>query len=297
MSTAVATHVEPRTTVRDLIALGKPRVAFYVLLTAFGGMWLSPMPLRFVHTLLSLVGINLVVYGANALNMYLERDTDALMRRTATRPLPAGRMAPEAALWAGLIASAASVTLLTFAVNALTGFLASLSLVLYVLAYTPWKRRSTLALIIGAIPGAAPPLLGWTAATGRIDPAGLSLFFILFVWQIPHFHAISIFRRDDYVRAGLKVMPGVRGIMATKVRIVLYAALLGVCTLPAYTTGLSSPNYLIIAIPLSLGFLLLCVSGLRKMDRASDDRWAKRVFYATLLHQPIVLGALALFRR
>ena len=152
------------------------------------------------------------------------------------------------------------------------------------------------------MPGAIPPLLGWTAATGRIDPAGLSLFFILFVWQIPHFLAISIFRRDDYARAGLKIMPVVRGVAATKQRIVLYAALLGVTTLPAYATGLSSRSYLWIAVPLSLGFLLLTLSGLGGRGtaaerRAHDERWARRVFFATLFHLPIVLGALALCRR
>lgn len=284
-----------RTTLADLVALGKPQVSFMVFVTALGGMWLSPMPLRLGPSLFALFSITLVIYGANALNMYLERDVDGLMARTRNRPLPAGRMAPETALRAGLAASVLAVGLLTFGVNPLTGFLAAISLVLYVLVYTPWKRRSTLALLIGAIPGAAPPLLGWTAATGRIDPAGLSLFFILFVWQIPHFLAISIFRRDDYVRAGLKIMPGVRGIAATKARIVLYAALLGVTTLPAYATGLSSPWYLTVAVPVSLAFLLLAMSGLR--PGVDDLRWSRRVFFATLLHLPLILGALACFRR
>ena len=252
-----------RTTLSDLVALGKPNVTFLVIVTAFGGMWLSPMPLHLGYTLFSLVAINLVVYGASALNMYLEVDTDALMTRTQNRPLPSGRMDPEVALWIGIGTSVLAVALCTFFLNPLTGLLGALSLVIYVAAYTPWKRRSTLALIIGAIPGAAPPLMGWTAATGRIDPGGLTLFFILFVWQIPHFLAISIFRKDEYVRAGLKVVPGVLGVAATKVRIALYAALLGVTTLPAYATGLSSREYLWVAIPLSLGFLLLSVSGLR----------------------------------
>jgi protoheme IX farnesyltransferase len=293
----------PRAAFSDYVALGKPRVSFMVFITALGGMWLSPMPLTFEHTLVSLFGITLVIYGANALNMYLERDVDALMKRTESRPLPAGRMTPDQVLFAGLVTSAAAVILLTIAVNPLTGLLSAVSLVLYVLVYTPWKRRSTLALLIGAIPGAAPPLLGWTAATGRIDPAGLSLFFILFIWQIPHFLAISIFRRDDYIRAGLKIMPGVRGIAATKQRIVLYAALLGVATLPAYATGLSSRYYLIVAVPLSLGFLLLALSGLGtprgntvEEREANDSRWARRVFFATIFHLPIVLGALALCR-
>ena len=287
-----------RTTLSDLVALGKPNVTFLVIVTAFGGMWLSPMPLHLGYTLFSLVAINLVVYGASALNMYLEVDTDALMTRTQNRPLPSGRMDPEVALWIGIGTSVLAVALCTFFLNPLTGLLGALSLVIYVAAYTPWKRRSTLALIIGAIPGAAPPLMGWTAATGRIDPGGLTLFFILFVWQIPHFLAISIFRKDEYVRAGLKVVPGVLGVAATKVRIALYAALLGVTTLPAYATGLSSREYLWVAIPLSLGFLLLSVSGHRVDSTPESDRlWARRVFFATLFHLPIVIVALAIFRR
>ena len=297
MALDAGAEAQPRTRVADLVALGKPGVTLMLMITTFGGMWLSPMTLRLGPTLLALGAISLVFYGANALNMYLERDVDALMARTRTRPLPAGRMHPEVALRAGIAASVLSVGLLTFGVNPLTGFLASISLLLYVLVYTPWKRRSTLALLIGAIPGAAPPLLGWTAATGRIDPGGLALFTILFIWQIPHFHAISIFRREDYVRAGLKIMPGVRGVAATKVRIVLYAALLGTATVPAYAAGLSSPTYLFVAVPLSFAFLVLTLAGLRSAGDAADRRWARRVFFATLFHWLVVLGALACFRR
>ena len=297
MPLAIEATAAPRTRVSDLVALGKPRVTFMVMVTALGGMWLSPMPLVLGPTLLALFGITLVVYGANTLNMFLERDVDALMRRTATRPLPAGRMQADVALRVGIAASVLAVGLLTFGVNPLTGLLASISLVLYVLVYTPWKRRSTLALLIGAIPGAAPPLLGWTAATGRIDPGGLALFTILFIWQIPHFHAISIFRREDYVRAGLKIMPDVRGVVATKARIVIYAALLGLATIPAYAAGLSSPGFLFVAVPLSFAFLVLTLVGLRGGDDARDRVWARRVFFATIFHLPIVLGALVYFRR
>ena len=285
------------TTLSDLIALGKPQITFMVFITALGGMWLSPMSLQLGPSLFALFSITLVVYGANALNMYLERDTDALMARTRNRPLPAGRMEPEVALRVGIAASVLAVGLLSFGVNPLTGFLAAGSLAIYVLIYTPWKRRATLALLIGAIPGAAPPLLGWTAATGRVDPAGLSRFFILFVWQIPHFLAISIFRREDYIRAGMKIVPGVRGIAATKLRIVLYAALLGVVTLAPYTMGLASPTYLLVALALAIGFLALAFAGLRSQPVALDERWARRLFFSTLFHLPLVFAALAIFHR
>ncbi len=287
----------------DFVALGKPRITFMLLLTTFGGMWLSPMPLTLGLSVIALLGIALVFYGANALNMYLETDVDGLMSRTQNRPLPAGRMAPDTALRAGIAASVAAVALLTFAVNPLTGLLAAVSLAVYVLFYTPFKRRSTLALLVGAIPGAAPPLLGWTAVTNRVDSGALCLFFIMFVWQLPHFLAISVFRRDEYMRAGLKVVPGVRGMLATKLRIVLYSALFGVATLPAYTTGMASRGYLVVALVSGLGFFAMALSGLSKRSgttdeiQAADARWSRRLFGVTLLHLPLLFGALAMFRR
>ena len=295
--------LEPAASLADFVALGKPRITVMLLGTTYAGMALSPMPLHLGPALLALLGIALVFYGANALNMYLEADVDALMMRTRTRPLPAGRMKPEVALKAGIVASVLSVALLTFCVNPLSGLLAAASLALYVLAYTPFKRRSTLALLVGAVPGAAPPLLGWTAITGRIDPAGLSLFFMMFVWQLPHFLAISVFRRDEYMRAGLKVVPGVRGMLATKLRIVLYAALFGVATLPAYTTGLASSRYLVVAITMGLAFFAMALLGLRSRGgtpaeaELADARWAKSLFGITLLHLPLLFIAIALFRR
>src|SRR5262249_24541460 len=142
----------------------------------------------------ALLGTTLVVAGANALNMYLERDVDALMTRTRNRPLPSGRLPAEAALAFGVATSALAIPILTFAVNPLTGGLGAISLIIYVLAYTPLNRRSTSALLVGAVPGAMPPLMGWTAVTGQLDAAGIALFLILFVWQLPHFIAISLFR-------------------------------------------------------------------------------------------------------
>lgn len=287
----------------DYVALGKPRITFMLLFTTFAGMWLSPMPLHTGPVLVALLGIALVFYGANALNMFLEVDVDGLMTRTRNRPLPSGRMLPPVALRAGIAASVAAIALLTFAVNPLTGLLAAVSLVIYVLLYTPFKRRSTLALLVGAIPGAAPPLLGWTAVTNRIDPGALSLFFVMFVWQLPHFLAISVFRRDEYMRAGLKVVPGVSGMLAAKLRIVLYAAVFGVATLPAYTMGFASSGYLVVALVSGLGFFAMALSGLAttkgspsEID-AADARWSRRLFAVTLLHLPLLFGAMAVFRR
>src|SRR5439155_3385439 len=140
----------------------------------------------------------LVVGAANALNCYLERESDALMRRTRDRPLPAGRVEPWVALALGVGVASTSIPLLGWATNALTALLALVALVTYVGVYTPMKQRSGLALFVGAVPGAIPPLMGWTAVTGRLETGGLALFAILFCWQLPHFLAISIYLADDY---------------------------------------------------------------------------------------------------
>jgi protoheme IX farnesyltransferase len=277
----------------DVVALAKPRITFMVLCTTACGMWLAPGPSGGAHAALALVGVALVVAGANALNMYLERDVDALMARTRNRPLPAGRLTPEVALTFGLTSGAAAVLLLTFAVNPLTGFLAATSLVLYVLAYTPLKRRTTAALLIGAVPGAMPPLLGWTAATGSLDAPGIALFLVLFVWQLPHFIAISLFRADDYARAGLKVVPVERGVLGAKLRIALYSAMQLLVSLYLARLGVAGTAYTVAATALGAAMLGLALAGL---SPRAGDRWARVYFAATLVYLPALLGALALAR-
>jgi protoheme IX farnesyltransferase len=286
----------------DLIALTKPRITSLVVATMLGGMWvgsrLAPAhepgtAIRPAASMLAVVGTILIVAGANALNMYLERDTDGLMERTRDRPLPAGRLAPDIALWFGIALSAMAVPLLWFGVNTITGLLAAFALAVYVLAYTPLKRRTTLSLLIGAVPGAIPPLQGYTSITGQIDIAGLVLFGILFLWQIPHFLAIAIFRRDDYARAGLKVLPVERGDRATRRQIVGYlVALVAVSVLP-FALGMAGPIYLASALCLGLGFLAFGTYGLWP---SAGIRWARWLFalsipYLVLLHAALMVGA------
>jgi protoheme IX farnesyltransferase len=285
-------------TLADVVTLTKPRITSMVVTTTLGGLWLAGRVARptfpsgsLVAT--TLVGTVLVVAGANALNMYLERDSDALMDRTKNRPLPAGRLAPEVALVLGLALSAVAIPLLTFAVNARTGLLAALALVSYVLVYTPLKRRTTAALPIGAVPGAIPPLLGWTAATGRLEWPGVLLFFILFLWQIPHFLAIATFRKDDYERAGLKVLPVERGDRVTRRHIVAYLAALVVVTSLLFPLGVGGPVYLVSALVLGFGFFGFGAWGLR---RTAGARWARGLFassivYLVLLFAAIMFGA------
>jgi len=290
MSVAVAR----RSVAADVIALGKPRITFMVLVTTTAGLLLAPGAVSPPLMIATLLGVALIVAGANALNMYLERDVDALMTRTRNRPLPAGRLAPELALYFGVACAAVSVPLLAVLVNPLTGFLAALSLVLYVLAYTPLKRRSTAALIVGAIPGAMPPLLGWTAATGSLSAPGIALFLILFVWQLPHFIAISIFRVDEYTRAGLKVVPAVRGLAAAKQQIALYSLLMVAVSLQVFRAGIGGAFYVAAALALGGGLVTLAAYGL---GRAGDSRWARWYFFYTLVYLPSLLMALAVSHR
>ncbi len=237
----------------------------------------------------SVVGTALVVSGANALNMYLERDSDRLMERTKNRPLPAGRLAPEVALVFGVVASLVAVPLLTFAVNAMTGLVAALALVSYVLAYTPLKRRTTLSLLIGAVPGAAPPLLGWTSVTGRVELPGLLLFAVMFFWQVPHFLAIATFRRDEYQRAGLKVLPVERGDAVTRRHVVGYLALLVGASLALLPAGVGGTVYAIAASVLGAAIFGLGLAGLWP---SSGNRWAKSLFIGSLVYLTLLFAAL-----
>jgi len=192
---------------RDLVTLGKPRITGLVVLTFVGGMWLAPGSVERWRAIMTTVGTALLVAASNTFNMFLERNADGLMVRTSDRPLPSGRLAPETALafWTAL--ACVAVPLLFLGGNALTGLLGLGALSSYVWVYTPLKRRSAAALFVGAVPGALPPLMGWTAVTGHVAPQALALFAILFLWQIPHFLAIALYRIADYGRAGIRVLP------------------------------------------------------------------------------------------
>ncbi|WP_437283615.1 heme o synthase [Sorangium sp. So ce375] len=288
----------------DLVSLTKPRITRMVAATMLGGMWVASRYLRAglageaaidraavppAQLALALLGTVLVVSGANALNMYIERDTDLLMERTRNRPLPARRLTPEVALWFGIALSAASIPVLFLGVNATTGALAALALLSYVLVYTPLKRRTTLSLPIGAIPGAIPPLLGWTSVTGQIDAPGFLLFAVMFLWQIPHFLAISLFRQEEYGRAGLKVLPLEKGDRTTQRHIVGYLALLVLASMLFVPLGVAGPVYLGAAVLLGGAFFGLGVYGLRA---GTGARWARQVFFASMVYLVLLFAAL-----
>ena len=281
--------------VRDLIALTKPRITALVLVTEAAGASLAPGHVPTHILLLSLCATTLLVGAANALNMWWERESDAQMTRTRNRPLPAGRLSPDVALAFGLALAALAAPLL-FVVNVATGLLGLIALVSYVAAYTPLKRHTHLALFVGAVPGAIPPLLGWSTVTGTLGAGGLWLFAILFLWQIPHFAAIAIFRADDYARAGMQVVSVQHGERAARRTIVGFTVILVATTLLVVPFGLGGRAYLSVAAVLGAAFAALAFRGLRGGAKADVERWAKRVFAFSIPYLTFLLVALLLDR-
>lgn len=276
----------------DLIQLAKPRITSLVLFTTAAGLWLAPRGVPAHVVVITLLGTVLIVAAANTLNMYLERDSDAFMSRTMNRPLPAKRMEPSIALKFGLILAAISVPLLTFGAGALPGLLASIALVSYVLLYTPMKRWSATSLLVGALPGAIPPLIGWTAATQRMDLPGVLLFAVMFLWQVPHFLAITLFRKEEYARAGLIVQPNEPGgEEAARHNIVRYTVALVAVSLLFVPIGTAHRAYLITALVAGAAFLAYGLAGLRE---GAGARWAKNLFVLSLVYLPVVFGVLLL---
>ena len=295
---ATRTTISPVQALRglgDIAALAKPRLSGMVVSTTAAGIWLAPEQPSAPRAVAVLVCTGMVVGAANVLNNYLERDVDALMRRTWGRPLPAGRVEPATALALGIFLPVFAIPMLALAANQLTALLALVALVSYAFVYTPMKRWSTAALFVGAIPGAIPPLMGWTAATGSIDARGLALFALLFVWQLPHFLAISIYLKEDYERGGLKVFALVHGEKAAKAWAVGTSALLvPVGMLPAFL-GMASWSFGAVAALLGGGITLAAASGLRRPE--GESRWARSFFLSTLLYLVAVFIALFLGAR
>lgn len=285
----VGSHSHLSESIRDLVSLAKPRITLMVLITTAGGLSLAGGVSAWT-ALLTLLGTALVVGSANTLNCWLERDSDRLMARTRNRPLPDGRMQPRVALWFGLLLGALAIPLLALGVNLLTGALAAIALVSYVAVYTPMKQKSPAALLVGSVPGALPPLIGWTAATGRLEWAGLVLFGILFFWQLPHFIAIAIFRQEEYVRAGIKVLPAVRGLRVAKVHAVLHSLLLLVVTMLLVPLHVAGGLYLAVALVLGLGMVVMSLRGL---SADAGPKWARQLFAASLIYLPLLFVALA----
>jgi protoheme IX farnesyltransferase len=281
--------------IRDLFALTKPRITALVLLTEAAGAYLAPGAGRIHARWLAFFGTALVVASANALNMWWERDVDGRMERTRARPLPAGRLTPDVALGFALALALVSIPLLMM-VNVATGLLALVALTSYVLVYTPLKRRTCLALLVGAVPGAIPPLLGWSTVTGSVGLGGMLLFVFLFLWQVPHFAAITIFRAEDYARAGLQVISVQHGEGAAG-RMVAWGALLVVSSSLLFTPfGLAGRSYELVAALAGAAFLALALRRPPPNPRSGSTRWAKSVFALSIPYLSVVLLALLVDR-
>jgi heme o synthase len=271
----------------DMIALVKPRIMVMALLTAAGAMSLAPGVVVLPTALWLLAGTAAIVGAANTLNMWLERDIDCLMTRTKFRPLPQGRLAPESALVFGAILGIIAIPALAM-VNLLTAALGLLALVLYVGVYTPMKQRSHWAVWVGGVPGAMPALMGWTAATGRIDLAGLAVFGVLFIWQVPHFHAIAMYRQRDYDAAGLKTLPSARGVASARREIALYLVVQVAVSFAPVWLGVTGIPYFITAAVLG-AFVL--AQGLRG---DGSTKWARNVFLASIVYLPVLFAVMVL---
>jgi len=272
------------------LALTKPDVSFLVVVTTLAGFYLgSRGPLDLLRLAHTVFGTTLVAGGTAALNHYLERDVDARMRRTASRPLPSGQLQPLEALWFGVGLVAVGAIYLLLATNALASLLGLATSLSYLGAYTPLKRRSTLATLVGAFPGAVPPLIGWAAARGTLSSEASILYAILFLWQFPHFLAIAWMYREDYARAGIRMLPVVdRGGKATFRQILLTGiTLLPVSLLPA-VVGLAGVRYFFAALVLSLGLVEVCLWSARSKTNVRS-KW---LMHATVMYLPLLLGFL-----
>src|SRR3954471_7029940 len=280
---------------RDLYELTKPRMNFLVVVTTMVGyLMAAPKGLgpsewaRLFHTLL---GTALTAAGASVLNQYIERAYDALMPRTANRPLPGGRVAPLDALALGVGLAVTGTVYLALLVNPLTAALGAFTLVSYVFLYTPMKRWTSLCTLVGAVPGAVPPMMGWTAVHDSLDVQAWALFAILFFWQMPHFLAIAILFKDDYAAGGFKMLPVVdRDGVATSRQIVLYAAALIPITLFPTLCHMANETYFFLAAVMGLGFFGLGVQCAISGSRAD----ARRLFFASIIYLPLLLAAMML---
>jgi protoheme IX farnesyltransferase len=283
---------------RDLLALTKPRVMSLVVFTALCGMLAAPAT---VHPVLGFTAILCIALGAGAaaaLNMWYEADLDALMKRTAGRPLPSGRLDRQTALHFGVGLSFFSVLLMGLAANWLAATILAASILFYVLVYTIWlKRRTPQNIVIGGAAGAFPPMIGWAAATGDVTLLPILLFTLIFLWTPPHFWALSLFVRSDYAAAGVPMLPVVSGARATRQQIALYTLPMAAAAVAPWPLGLAGAFYGIVAAALSLAFLLLALRVLA--NRASEPaamKPEKQLFAYSILYLFAVFAALVLDR-
>ena len=279
--------------VADYWALLKPRVMSLVVFTGFAGLWLAP---GHIHPVLAAAAILCIAVGAGAsgaINMWYDRDIDAVMTRTQGRPLPTGRIQPSEALGFGVVLASGSVILMGLAVNPVAAGLLAVTIGFYVFVYTMWlKRRTPQNIVIGGAAGAFPPMIGWAAVTGDIGLPSLALFGLIFFWTPPHFWALALFRSGDYARAGVPMLPVVAGPRETKKQMILYTLVLWPCALAPYLMGLAGSVYLGAALVLSAAFTFMAL----KVWRDETDRSAKRMFGFSILYLFLLFALMILDR-
>lgn len=281
----------PERTFRDFVALTKPRVVTMVLITTAVGFYLGARDgIDYALLLQVLLGTGLAAGGTLTLNQYLERELDARMTRTRNRPLPAGRLRAVDALGFGAVLTSFGLLLLISRVNALSAAVTATIVVSYLFVYTPLKQRTSLCSVVGALPGALPPVTGWAAAQGEIGMGAWVLFAILFLWQLPHSLAIAKLYREDYERAGFRLLPVVdRDGFSTERQIVSNCAALLVVGLMPTLLGIAGPLYFAAALTLGLGFLASGIS----LALSPTPTAARRVLLASLVYLPVLLAAMA----
>jgi protoheme IX farnesyltransferase len=295
MKTAVQSRPRAVSAMADMAELVKARLSLLTLATAMAGFALGvDGAWNFLLLAATLTGTALSAAGAAALNQWWERAHDARMKRTRDRPLPGGRMAAGDALAAGLVLSLSGVLCLALFANPLAAGLAAATIIFYILVYTPLKRVTSLNTIIGAVPGALPPLIGWTAARGTINAEGLTLFAILFLWQMPHFLAIAWLYRGDYAQAGFKMLSegDDNGVVTGRQAVIYALALLAVSLLPSVFFGYSAV-YFYGALMLGAGFASVAVNFAVSGGSVAAARW---LFLASIAYLPLLLGLMVLTR-
>jgi heme o synthase len=278
----------------DFLELAKPRVVLMVLITAFVGFYVGSATVpNYLELLQMLFGTALAAGGTLALNQYLERDTDSVMERTRHRPLPDGRLQPREAAWFGSLITMAGLVYLALAVNLMSAGVTAVITLTYLLLYTPLKRKSSLCMLVGAVPGALPPVTGWVAAGGALTVDAWVLFAILFLWQVPHTLAIARLYRDDYAKAGIRFLPVIDPDSGSTDRQIIShtAALLVVSLLPTLL-GFAGTVYFFAAFVLGIVFLANGIT----LAINSTFLGARRLLYASLIYLPVLLLIMALDR-
>lgn len=278
----------------DWIVMAKPRITLMVVMTAAVGYAVAAGGIADAATFLHLLaGTAFSAAGAGVLNMLMEREADGKMQRTRNRPLPAGRVAPGEALAVGTLLSAGGVAWLALGCDLLTAGISAFTILSYLFAYTTTKPHTSLCTVIGAVPGALPPVMGWTAARGSIDGGAVALFLVLFFWQLPHFLALAWIHREDYARAGYPMLPVTDPDGASTGRqVILQTAALVVASVVPFGMGIGGLPYLAAALLLGAGFLAAAIPfGLRRTTEG-----ARRVFVASIVYLPLLMGAMMLPR-